>query len=523
MQSRKIQIDSFFGPKSYIYIRYILNIFYFIIYIFLFKEFTFTEKLFYGVGIAFLLIIGFLYHFYLLKEKISNKINFFIFILDLTLIFIIYAGIMYQSPFLAAIIWKSSFLFIVPIFSLIGLAYYDFTRKFILFFNIYSVVCIIFLFYISIQSGVKFSLKREITVLPEGANIINPFVIMIFYTMICFMVYRMKTMFKNYHLLLEEQTKELRENLAKMKWIFHDSIKISEELKIQIHALKEFMEKFNQEMQEEASSIEEITATIEELSSTSQRANEFISKQYQEIESIQKINQYIDENIQKIQDSLNMLSTEIIKSEKESLEGQNAIKTLVELMNNIKSSFQKVQEITEIINDIADRTNLLSLNASIEAARAGDYGKGFAIVAQEINRLAENSLENAKNINKIIKDSGKFIEKGFESSNFTENQIQNQYQQIKKVVAFFEDLKITVSKQIEWNQKLLNSLNTIHSLSKEIEQISKEQNQSTNSINKTITQMEKGIMDLSNKSLQLTENISKLSNLSIELENLAKK
>jgi len=65
-------------------------------------------------------------------------------------------------------------------------------------------------------------------------------------------------------------------------------------------------------------------------------------------------------------------------------------------MESLKVSFQSVSEVTNIMTDIADRTNLLSLNASIEAARAGEHGKGFAVVAQEVSKLADNSIENAK-------------------------------------------------------------------------------------------------------------------------------
>lgn len=71
-------------------------------------------------------------------------------------------------------------------------------------------------------------------------------------------------------------------------------------------------------------------------------------------------------------------------------------------MLKIKDSSSAIEQIADIINDIAEKTNLLSLNAAIEAARAGQFGRGFAVVADEIGKLADGSVEQAKTIQRII-------------------------------------------------------------------------------------------------------------------------
>ncbi|HOD33616.1 MAG TPA: HAMP domain-containing methyl-accepting chemotaxis protein, partial [Holophaga sp.] len=92
--------------------------------------------------------------------------------------------------------------------------------------------------------------------------------------------------------------------------------------------------------------------------------------------------------------------------------GVTAVDAAVTGMQAINQNSKQIGSILTVITEIANQTNLLSLNAAIEAAKAGEHGKGFAVVAEEVRKLAERSAQAAKEITALIQTSGKSIEDG---------------------------------------------------------------------------------------------------------------
>jgi len=82
--------------------------------------------------------------------------------------------------------------------------------------------------------------------------------------------------------------------------------------------------------------------------------------------------------------------------------GRVKMETMIEVVNNIASNSEKINKITEVIESIANKTNLLSLNAAIEAARAGEHGKGFSVVAEEVGKLAASSAQSTQEITLLV-------------------------------------------------------------------------------------------------------------------------
>lgn len=113
--------------------------------------------------------------------------------------------------------------------------------------------------------------------------------------------------------------------------------------------------------------------------------------------------------------------------------GESEIMNLIKSMTEISESSKKIEEIINVIDDIAFQTNLLALNAAVEAARAGEQGKGFAVVAEAVRTLAQRSAAAAKDITTLIKESVSQIDHGTTVADKSGSVLKNIVISVKKV------------------------------------------------------------------------------------------
>lgn len=137
-----------------------------------------------------------------------------------------------------------------------------------------------------------------------------------------------------------------------------------------------------------ASSISKINENLEEMSRETKDINESVDEIRNQTAAVQDSSKIMNDKIKSMQDSSHKMD-----------DGISAISKRIETVN---TTVDKVSNIVSVIEEISSETNLLSLNASIEAARAGDAGKGFAVVAQEIRVLSDNTNTELENIKQII-------------------------------------------------------------------------------------------------------------------------
>ena len=169
------------------------------------------------------------------------------------------------------------------------------------------------------------------------------------------------------------------------------------------------MKNFNNVINTVKNSAEQVSTAANEVlignNDLSQRTESQAASLEETAASMNQMASAIKESAENVSTSTNMVS----EAKEDLVKAGNIVEDSVSKMNDVYESSNKIMDITKLIEGIAFQTNILALNASVEAARAGDQGRGFAVVASEVRNLAQTTQESVKNITSLITDSNEKI------------------------------------------------------------------------------------------------------------------
>lgn len=214
------------------------------------------------------------------------------------------------------------------------------------------------------------------------------------------------------------------------------------------------------QLRDVAAAFEEMSKTIEDNASYAQQTSEIASNNGI---IATKGGEVINETITKVQQIA------------------NSVETIAKTVDNLGVSGKEIGEIVSVISDIANQTNLLALNAAIEAARAGEHGKGFAVVADEVRKLSErtaiatdqiaeritNIQKQTENATHLMSNSTTLVRGGIELADNAGKSLNEIVGSAKQVEAIIQHISVANREQAQTNNVIAKSVDTISHISRE--------------------------------------------------------
>jgi len=296
-----------------------------------------------------------------------------------------------------------------------------------------------------------------------------------------------------------------------------------------IHEIAERIGTLVEHLSDSKGSLEGISRSVNELTDRIESQSSAVTESSS---SIEEMNASI-ENVATIAKKRKEVSEELVKFTGEA--GEKVRETDVLIQQNSQDT-EEILKIIAIINNIAGQTNLLSMNAAIEAAHAGDAGRGFAVVAEEIRGLAENSNKNAKRIKETINTLTERIRTVHDVSNASIEAFERIEKDTKESSNAMEEISSSMDELSQGSREIMDAVNSLAGTTDEIREEAEQIQENTGTVNgsleeirqigenvnNSIKDIETSSEDISSSMHQVTELNVKNSEAIIELEEAIK-
>ena len=275
-----------------------------------------------------------------------------------------------------------------------------------------------------------------------------------------------------------------------------------------------------------SASIEETTSTVHEIAKTIESLSTQIELQSENVNNSSAAIEEMVANIQSVSTNIGRANRTFSDLKGASENGRSTMDAVIESIKATAQHSEQLLEANDMIEAIASQTNLLAMNAAIEAAHAGDAGRGFSVVADEIRKLAEEAGEQSKRIAEMLRIVVENIEAVVSQSNAAGTAFENISGQIGDVNDLMSEVSYSMNEQSAGSQQVLESLKVMQDISNQILDGSTEMTSGANMVQKEmgnlqnfaymvkdVTQNVNGKMGVITKSVESVSSLADKNNM----------
>lgn len=300
-----------------------------------------------------------------------------------------------------------------------------------------------------------------------------------------------------------------------------------------------------------ASAVEEMTATMHEMSANLQNVTSNTQKQATTVTATSSSVEQMVTSIQRVAETVRNLVAISDRSKDAVSDGASAVTQASQGMSSIHDAIQRsadtitslggktedMSKIVEVIDDIAEQTNLLALNAAIEAAKAGDQGLGFAVVAEEVRKLAERSAQSTREIADLIKSIAKesqgavdtmtrstsLVKEGLRFSGEVTRALEGIKQAVEDLSRYSKEIGAATQEQSVGSEQIKKAVVNLNEIILKITSASEEQSAGAGQVVQAIERVKDMVQQGSSSAVQLATSADELNNQAINLQSIVDK